>query len=233
MASLTDRGQVLVGVTLLVLILMILLPLMVQWGSQESKHAVKEQQTTTTFNIAEGAVDRGLWKLKSATSTWASAVAGTVIPGYDLDVVYTDIIGAVYRLKFSTGPSVHQVTVLAEGKDLNSGQTRALRVVYENRSIPGPILSGGMVDYADTFDAQWGPIMAHGNIQISGTAANRFFPRKFSKQVVTGTSSRPRDISGLNPPNTDNIEWWSDYPVPIFPFWISPPCAPQPPPMGH
>ncbi|MBL8023163.1 MAG: hypothetical protein JNK54_02620 [Elusimicrobia bacterium] len=212
-----DRGQVLVGVTLLVLILMILIPIMVQWGSQESKHAVKEQQTTTTFNIAEGAVDRGVWKLKSATSTWAAAVAGTVIPGYDLDVVYTDIIGAVYRLRFTAGPGVHQVTILAEGKDLNSGQLRALRVVYENRSIPGPILSGGMVDYADTFDAQWGPIMAHGNIAISGTAATRYFPRKFSKQVVTGTSSRPRDTTGLNPPNTDNIEWWSDYPVPDLP----------------
>jgi hypothetical protein len=213
-----ERGQVLVGVTLLVLMLMILLPLMVQWGSQESKYSVKDQQTTTTFNIAEGAVDRGLWKLKSSTSTWAAAVVGTVIPGYNLDVVYTDIIGAVYRLRFSSGPIVNQVTVLAEGKDLKSDQTRALSVVFENRSIPGPILSGGMVDYADTFDAQWGPIMSQGNIMISGTAASRYYPRKFSKQVVTGTSSKPRDTTGLNPPNSDNIEWWSDYPVPDLPI---------------
>lgn len=148
-----QRGQILVGVTILVLVLLILVPLLVQWSSQESKWAVKDQQTTTAFNIAEGAVDRGMWKLKSATGTWQSALAGTVIPGYDLDVVYSDIEGANYRLRFTSGPSVGQVTVFAEGKDLRSGQIRALKTVFEDRAIPGPILSSGMVDYADTFDA--------------------------------------------------------------------------------
>lgn len=213
-----QRGQILVGVTILVLVLLILVPLLVQWSSQESKWAVKDQQTTTAFNIAEGAVDRGMWKLKSATGTWQSALAGTVIPGYDLDVVYSDIEGANYRLRFTSGPSVGQVTVFAEGKDLRSGQIRALKTVFEDRAIPGPILSSGMVDYADTFDAHWGPIMSQGNIQITGTAATRYYPRKFSKQVVTGTAGNPRDTSGINPPNTDNVEWWSDYPVPDLPL---------------
>lgn len=211
-------GQILVGATLLILMLMILIPLMVQWSQDESKWAVKDQQTTTTFNLAEGAVDRALWKLKSSTSTWADAAAGTVIPGYNLDVVYADIIGALYRIRFSSGPSTNQVTVFAEGKDLKSGQVRAISGVYENRAFPGPLLSGGNVNYTGTFDAQWGPIMAQGNITISGTAATRYFPRKFSKQVVTGTSGNPRDTSGINPPNTDNVEWWSDYPVPDLPL---------------
>lgn len=211
-------GQILVGATLLILMLLILIPLLIQWSQDESRWAVKDQQTTTTFNLAEGAVDRGMWKLKSATSTWAAAAAGTVIAGYNLDVVYQDIVGALYRLQFSSGPLTNQVTVFAEGKDLRSGQLRAIRVVFENRAFPGPLLSGGNVNYAGTFDAQWGPIMAQGNIFVTGTAATRYFPRKFSKQVVTGTAANPRDTSGLNPPNTDNIEWWSDYPVPDLPI---------------
>jgi hypothetical protein len=212
------KGQILVGVSLLILVLMILLPLMIQWGSSESKWAVKDQQTTTSFNLAEGAVDRGMWKLKSSTSTWAAAVKGTVIAGYNFDSVYSDVTGADYRLRFSSGPLDNQVTVFAESKDLKSGQLRAIRVVFENRAFPGPILSGGNVNYAGTLDAHWGPVMAHGNIAISGTAATRFFPRKMSKQVVTGTAGNPRDTSGLTPPNTDNIEWWSDYPVPDLPL---------------
>jgi hypothetical protein len=212
------HGQILVGVTILVLVLMILVPLMIQWGSQESKWAVKDQQTTTTFNLAEGAVDRGMWKLKSATGTWAAAVAGTVIAGYNFDTTYSDDTGAQYRIRFASGPSANQVTVVAEGRDTRSGQLRALRTVFENRAFPGPILSGGVVSYSGTLDAQWGPIMTQGNILITGTAATRYFPRKYSKQVVTGTAGNPRDTSGINPPNTNNIEWWSDYPVPDLPI---------------
>lgn len=140
----------------LVLVLMILVPLMIQWGSQESKMAVKDQQTTTTFNLAEGAVDRGMWKLKSATGTWAAAVAGTVIAGYNFDTTYSDDTGAQYRIRFASGPSANQVTVVAEGRDTRSGQLRALRTVFENRAFPGPILSGGVVSYSGTLDAQWG-----------------------------------------------------------------------------
>lgn len=214
----SHRGQILVGVTLLVLVLMILVPLLIQWGSQESKWSVKDQQTTTTFNLVEGAVDRGMWKLKSATGTWAAAAAGTVIAGYNFDTTYADDTGAQYRIRFASGPSTNQVTVFAEGRDTKSGQRRALRTVFENRAFPGPILSGGTVNYSGTFDAQWGPIMTQGNILITGTAATRYFPRKYSKQVVTGTAGNPRDTSGINPPNTDNIEWWSDYPVPDLPI---------------
>jgi len=49
-----------------------------------------------------------------------------------------------------------------------------------------------------------------------------YFPRKFAKGVVIGTAANPRDTNGLLPPNTDNVEWWSDYqgvpPVPVLDF---------------
>jgi hypothetical protein len=62
--------------------------------------------------------------------------------------------------------------------------------------------------------------MAHNNINITdANAAQDYFPRKFSKQVVTCNSKGyARDQNGLTPPNTDGVEWWSDYTVPDLPI---------------
>lgn len=212
-----NRGQILVGATILVAVMMLLVPLMVQWGRNESRWAVKEQRTVAAFNVTEAAVDRGLWKLKSTTVTWAAAAQGQVVAGYNFDQTHTDIEGGVYRIRFSSGPQVDQVTVLAEGRDNRTRQTRAVRAVFQNMTNPGPLMSAGLIGYAGSFEAHWGPIYAHNTITISGNAATEYFPRKYSKQVVVGTAGQPRDTNGLNPPNTDNTEWWSNYDVPDLP----------------
>jgi len=213
-----SRGQMLMGATVLVGILLIFVPLMVQWSRQEARWAVKEQHAVVGFNIAEAAVDRGLWKLKSTTTTWRRAVDGQVIAGYNFDVTHTDIDNGSYRLRFTAGPGAEQVTVLAEGRDNRTRQTRAIRAIYESNALPGPLLTSGQVTYAGSLECHWGPIMANNNILISGNAATEFFPRKFSRQLVSGTALNPRDLNGLNPPNTNNTEWWSDYPVPDLPL---------------
>ena len=213
----STRGQILIGATIIVLVLLIVVPLMVQWGQQEAKLSVKEHQTTTSFNLAEGAVDRGLFKLKSGTSTWRNAADGVVIPGYNFDTIYTDVPGGSYRLRFTAGPDTEEVTVFAEARDDRTLQTRAIQAVYTSNSLPGPVLGGGIVEYAGSFEAHWGPMMAQNDIRISGNAKTEYFPRKFSKTVVTGVSGYQRDTNGLAAPNTDNVEWWSDYPVPDLP----------------
>lgn len=87
-------------------------------------------------------------------------------------------------------------------------------------TIPGSIISGGVITWANAFSAHWGPIMAHANIDITdANAAQDYFPRKYSRQVVTSNSKGyERDSNGLTPPNTDNAEWWSDYDVPELPI---------------
>ncbi|HMU95714.1 MAG TPA: hypothetical protein PKB12_01330 [Elusimicrobiota bacterium] len=218
-SSRKESGQVLIGAFVVVAVLLIFVPLMVQWGKNESKWSTRDQMTMVAFNGADGAIDRGVWKLKSSTSTWAQASTGAVIAGYDFDTTYTDLPGINYRIRFSSGPSAQQVTVVAEAKDVNTGQVRAIRASFQNMAFPGGVFTGGSIGYSDDFAAHWGPVMAHGNINISGTAAGEYFPRKFSKQVVqkTGGVGNNRDTNGLNPPNTDNLEWWSDYPCPDLP----------------
>jgi hypothetical protein len=212
------HGQLLVGAVLVLAVLMIFVPLLVQWAGQESRWTVKQQKSSVIFALADAAVDRGTWKLKSATSTFAAASVGTVIAGYNFDAIYTDIEGGTYRLRFSSGPSANQVTILAEARDNLTKQVRAVRGVFENVSLPGPMMSGGSIGYAKDFECAWGPVYAKGNINISGWAATKYYPRKYSKQVVTGIAANPRDTNGLTPPNTDNIEWWSDYNVPDLPI---------------
>lgn len=213
-----SRGQIVIGAILMLAALMMLVPLMIQWSRDESRWSVKQQKSIISFNLGDAAVDRGTWKLKSSTFSWTQAAAGTVQAGYNFDVTYSDIAGGVYRIRFSSGPVAGQVTILGEGKDLTTGQIRAVRAVYENKAIPGPMLSGGAINYQSEFECHWGPVLSHGNIAIAGAAATDRFPRKMSKQVVSGTAANPRDTNGLMPPNTNNLEWWSDYPVPDLPI---------------
>ncbi|OGR81853.1 MAG: hypothetical protein A3J74_09260 [Elusimicrobia bacterium RIFCSPHIGHO2_02_FULL_57_9] len=213
-----ERGQVLAGVIVVLVLLLIIVPAMVTWVQQDSRQAVKDQKTTVAFNLAEAGIDRGMWKLKSATSTWVAARDGIVITGYNFDSTYDDVPGGTYRIRFSTGPASDQVTITAEGRDSQAKETRAIQVVYENQSLPGPILASGSLTYSGAFETHWGPVLAQNNIVVSGNAETEHFPRKYSKQVVSGgAGANARDTNGLNPPNTDNMEWWSDYPVPDLP----------------
>jgi hypothetical protein len=212
-----SRGQVLIGVLVMMLLIMIATPSLIKWIQSDTEWSVKQQKSSTAFNLANGAIERGTWKLKSSTSTWAQAANGTVITGYNFDTTYQDIEGGTYRIRFSSGPGTHQVTVTAEARDAQREERRAIMAVYENQAIPGPILTGGNIALSGALEPHWGPVMAQGNIALSGAAATNYFPRKFSKNVVTGPSGNARDTNGLTPPNTDNQEWWSNYPVPDLP----------------
>lgn len=213
-----ERGQVLWIVLGILLMLFISTPPLIKWLQSDSERTVKQQKSSTAFNLANGALERGMWKLKSSTSTWAAAAIGTTISGYNFDVTYKDLEGGTYRIRFSSGPGASQVTVTAEARDPLNEEIQAVQAVYQNQSIPGPILTTGNVAFSGVFEPHWGPVMAQGNITITGNAAPKYYPRKYSKNAVTGTATYPRDTNGITPPNTNNVEWWSAYSVPDLPL---------------
>jgi Tfp pilus assembly protein PilX len=214
LARARQSGQVLAGVILLVMVLLIMVPAMVQWVQIETKSAVRDQKKTTAFNLAEAAVERGMWKLKSSTSTFATAQAGTAIAGYNFDVTYTDIPGGSYRISMTSsvynGAAV--MLVWGEGRDNNRSEMRAVKAIYQNLSIPGAIISAGNLIDTGGSAVHWGPIMAMGTLTETGTVPN--YPRLLSKQTAL-----PMDTNGLTPPNTDNVQWWSGYDVPELPMF--------------
>ena len=216
----SQKGQTLVIVLLIMTIIGILIPALVFWVRQESFWAVLEQNSSIAFNLADSGIERGMWKLKSSTTTWSMASKGTVIPGFNFDVTYDDMPGGQYRIKFSSGPARNQVSIYSEGRDVNAKSVRAIKAIYANQSIPGAVISRGVITWANAFEAHWGPIMSHNNINVTdANAARQYFPRKYSRQVVScSQAGYARDVNGLDPPNTDGVEWWSGYNVPDLPL---------------
>lgn len=207
------NGFLLVGVLFAFLFLLIIVPVMVKWAQNDTKLAVKDQKSSIAFSLAEAAVDRGFWKVKGSTATFASVMNGNTMSGYNFDTTYTDISGGTYRIRVSSGPGTDQVTVTGEGRDSMSNETRSVTAVYLNSSIAGPILTSGHITLTSGGVVHWGPIMAAGDVTVPSGFVH--YPRKLSRQTV-----KPLDPTGdTNPPNTDNKEWWSNYNVPDLPVF--------------
>lgn len=200
---------ILVGV---VLVFLIMIPAIVRWVSTDTKQSIREERKSKALYLAEAAVERGYWKVKSSTITFGRVMKGEVLTGYNFDVTYTDIPGGSYRIKISS-EGEREVVIVGEGRDYSNNEVRAIRVRYKNQTIPGAMLSGSRINPSGATTIHWGPILSHGDINLSAGAQNVYFPRKFSRQLV-----KPRDHS-LDPPNTDNLEWWSAYDVPELPMF--------------
>lgn len=204
------RGQILVGILVLVAILLITIPTMVRWLQNNSILAVKDRKGTTAFNLAEAAIDRGYWKAKSSTGTIAMALAGTVIAGYNFDTTYNDITGGTYRIRISSAAN-KSITIVGEGRDSSTKAVRAISAVFQNRTIYSPLLAQGNINYVKGVSVFWGPIMSQGNITLDATTAKWYFAKKYARGNVLGTAANPRNTTWPLPPNTDGIEWWSNY----------------------
>ncbi len=209
-----SRGMVLITVIGIIVVVMLLVPVMIKMAQKEAKWTVKEQENTTAFQLAEAAADRSIWKVKSATHVYTAAMNGQVVAGYNFDKTYDDVEGGEYRMRVSQGTTDREVVIVAEGRDKTTKNVRAIRMRVTNSSVPSCVMSAGMLEIKDAFQIHWGPVMSHNSIVLMGAAINDYFPRKFSKQVVS-----PRDPTGdLNPPNTDNTEWWSNFKVMDLPM---------------
>jgi len=213
------NGQILPIALILLTMLAIITPAIITWLQQESKSSIRGSQMSRALNLASAGVDRGTWKLQSSTATWTAAALGTVITGYNFDTTYTDVDGGTYRVKFSSGPSTSQVTIYAEGRDTTALDVRAIKAIYKNQTIYSALMTGGNISWSAGLAIFWGPIIAQGNITLKDDVVGVYrFPRKYAKGVVISTGTYPRDTNGLTPPNTDNLEWWSDYPgIPAVP----------------
>jgi len=216
------KGQVLPIVMGCLVVLVIIIAAMVKWLQNDTQWTVKSQRTTSAINLAQAGEDRAQWKLQSSTTTWTAAAAGniaSVTSGYNFDITYTDIPGGTYRIKITSGPTsggsctvaANCVTVLSEGRDSSTNEVRAVSTVYVNQTIYSALMAGGNVSWSPGLGLFWGPIISQGNITLENGIDAWYFPQKYAKGVVLGTAANPRDTNGLVPPNTDNVEWWSNY----------------------
>jgi Tfp pilus assembly protein PilX len=195
----TNKGQILVGVLVLLVVLAILVPTMVKYVQNEARWSEKQRQNTNAFQLAEGAVDRGYKKIAESTSTWTELMNGQVQPGFNFDTVYDDLEGGTYTISLTSGPQSGEVTILTVGRDRQNKETRALKVVYSKGGVDSAMYANG-ISINGGVDVQWGPMKSRGNLVLTG-AADLPYPRKYAVGSITGWATTS--------PCTDNIENWA------------------------
>jgi hypothetical protein len=203
-------GQIAIVMVIVIMVFMMtMFPVFDMFMKNESKWSMKEKKDTAAFHQAEAGIDRAKWKLLETSDMWTKLSSAT-IEGYNFDRVYTDIGGGSYAIKMSSHPTnADQRVFEAVGRDASNTEVRRLKVILENSNnanfatrAQNQVANTGGNDHIE-----WGPVISGNNIDATG----RTFPRYFSAGHVT-----PQD-GGSTASNTDNIYWWSYYPVPPTP----------------
>jgi len=98
------KGIILPVVVIAFVFLAITVPFLIKLVIADTRASVSVHKKSIAFNLAEAAVERGYWKVKSSTSIFKSVMDGYTLAGYNFDSTYSDISGGYYRIKISSGP---------------------------------------------------------------------------------------------------------------------------------
>jgi len=205
-----DTGQILIVVVIALTVLTISIPVMVYYVQKESQWSIKEDRSTHAFQLAEAGIERGYQALILSTTSLATVELGGTLTNYNFDQAYTDIPGGQYSIRLVGNPAAQTITITSVGKDSSGNERRAIQVTY---ATPGAYAASIYAINSATIQGnptvEWGPVASPGPIT---TDASHTYPRFFS-----GGDILPFDSNAGAPPNTDNIQWWSYYPLPPAP----------------
>lgn len=198
-----ERGQILVGVIIIMLILAVIVPVMVLYTQNEAKWSVKQTQNMAAFQLAESGIDRGYRKISESTTTWAQGQAGIFPTGYTMTQVYTDLTGGCYAIGISSGPDKDQVTVISISKQSGGKESRSIQAIYTNNPMGDTAVygkAGVTIDGSQT-DVNWGAVISPTSLTING----RTYPQFWSSGAID------LDTNGSAQPNCDTacLGWHS------------------------
>lgn len=200
---LRDRGAVLVGVILLLVIMSILVPAMVLITQREAKWSVKNTEDMTAFHQAEAGVEKGYRALTLSTATWYSLIEnGTGINRFLFDYRFADVDNGHYTVGISSGPEDRQATIVAIGRDSRGRAVRGLKAIYAQNTL-GDIAIQAMdgVAVAGGVQVEWGAIVSPDYVDTGA----RTYPQFWSAAGLS-VDNDP------NPPNCDQpdcCQWYA------------------------
>ncbi|MFC2061799.1 hypothetical protein ACFLUV_04735 [Elusimicrobiota bacterium] len=224
-----NSGQSLAFALIILTVLLTFIPSLVNMLKWETQLSLDHKSGTIAFHLAEAAIERGLWKLRTSRDEWDSVEEGTLSSDYTGGKEFTDIEGGTYKIIITTTTEENERKIVGLGRDSATEDLKAIEVIVEfvgNESAlfsPTLVMSGAVA-------VHWGPIMATGNLTCTGDS----FPRKYAVG----------DIIGRTPPDTDDTEYWAHFPVPDPPptntqlylenadFYYGAACDEQPAPDG-
>lgn len=198
-----DKGAVLVGVILLLVIMSILVPAMVLLVQREANWSVKNQHDMAAFHQAESGIEKGYRALTMSTGTWYALIEdGTGIDRFLWDYRFTDVDGGHYTVGISSGPEDRQATVVAIGRDTKGRQTRGLKAIFAQNTL-GDIAIQAMdgVQVAGGVNVEWGAIVSPDYIDAGG----RTYPQFWSAAGL----SFDNDAAPQNCDQPDCCQWFA------------------------
>ncbi len=156
-------------------------------------------------------MERGYQQVILSTTTLATVMTGGTIINYNFDKSYSDLPGGQYSIRLTGNPVALTITITAVGKDSSGNEVRAVQAAYATPgAYPAAIYAINSASIQGNPDVEWGPVSSPGPIT---TDASHTFPRYYSSGLIS-----PFDANSGAPPNTDNIQWWSYYPLPPPPL---------------
>ncbi|MFC2061798.1 pilus assembly PilX N-terminal domain-containing protein [Elusimicrobiota bacterium] len=210
-----NSGQSLAFALIILTVLLIFIPSLVNMLTRETNWSLGHKRSTVAFHLAEAAIDRGIWKLRESDSVWDSVEEGTLSNDYLGVKEFTDVKGGKYKVIISSTEYANERMIVGIGRDDSTEEVRAIEViVFAAGTVESP-LQVASIKGENNMTAFWGPIMARGSIVLEDEA-DQLYPRKYARGQILGDQYGDRDDNpGGN--NTDNLEWWSYYPVPELP----------------
>jgi len=196
------KGQIIMAL-LIIIILPMFIIILTNLLTMENKQTVKHKKSTVAFHLAEAAIDRGVWKLSESDDVWNAAVNGETISGYDGNTPYSDLSGGQYKIIFSSGPGINDVTIIGKASDISASEVRTIKTVYQKTQITAAISAGEGVEFKSGLIVHWAPVVSGREMELKGQAKFRYYPRKYAIGKI-----KERDETAEQP-NTDNLEYWA------------------------
>lgn len=206
-----SKGVILVIALVALLVAAIFLPALYFLIKNEQRWTLKQKKTSVAFHMAEQGLDRGIWKIQESDTIWDDVSTGTVIPGYNFDVIYisTDVKGALegeYKIKLTSGSETSTVLIQSIGRDKTTDEVRSIEAYYTKTSPTAGLLARGGLQFKPHLYIYWGPIIDYGGNITGAASVPTDYPRIITKGGVTA------DTNGASLPN--GHDFYSDWPDP-------------------
>lgn len=209
-----QRGQAMMGTVMVIgVVAMAFIAAVVYKNMGTSKASVASSKSISAYEIANAAIQKGIWALNLNSDNWNTVGTAGTLTGYDGTTIFTDIPGGSYKLLINSGPGADDRTITAYAKDNSATpEYRGLKVVLTKGSTQFGPLMGYKIHLKKRAKIHWGPIYAYDSLTLEGKS-KVFFPQLYSVGKITHL-----DTSAALP-NTDGVRWWSFNYTPGVPSW--------------
>lgn len=205
-----EKGVLLVGVIVLMLVVAIIVPAMVLYVQNETRWSMKAARNMTAFQLAEAGIDKGMRKISESTTTWVNGQNGNFPAGFKWDTAYSDlgITGGSYAISITSGPEGEEVTIISIGRyklSYSTEEVRAIHAVYANAPMGDTAVRGQStvsIGGSNT-SVHWGAVVSPQAITVNTSAGSEGkWPQYWSAAGITMDTDGPGGVNCDHPSQT-------------------------------